>query len=304
MKTQDKEELQYKQTDRENDQDGMIAARLREKLIAIMKSYNLLDIDGEQQNKYGKPEKFDKYSKDKADYHNNKVGTFKDKKLNRLWDKAEMAGFTPDELVDLKKEFAHYEEKLEIYYKLYDDLDQKIKDRSRSKFFFCCDCHSSTNYASSSAYLNRLLSVQIRLTMTNSTFSTRLCQTTSRKTHTRNICPMPMSYAKSIVISKTHSMAWNWKRKAADAESSLSPRCSICGIKHRTTISPRKNFPHSKKSSSISNRGYWNWATCMPTMSSARTNIRCVEKNPHSLSRVMLWTLSKRRLLIFLYFGQ
>lgn len=137
MKTQDKEELQYKQTDREVDQDGMIAARLREKLVAIMRSYNLLDSGADQQNKFGKPDKHDKYSKDKADYYsNNKVGTFKDKKLNRLWDKAEVAGFTPAELDDLKKEFAHYEQKLEIYYKLYDDLDQKIKDRSRSKWLF------------------------------------------------------------------------------------------------------------------------------------------------------------------------
>lgn len=132
MKTQDKEELQYKQSERENDQDGMIAARLREKFVGIMKSYNLLDFDSER-NKYGKTEKFDKYSKDKHEYYNNKVGIFKDKKLNKLWDKAEMAGFTTDELDNLKKEFTHYEEKLEIYYKLFDDLDEKIKDRSQSE---------------------------------------------------------------------------------------------------------------------------------------------------------------------------
>lgn len=135
MKILDKEEIQYKQNDRQSDSDGLIAAQLREKLIGIMRSYNLLDHDNDR-NKYGKPEKYEKYGKEKkSDYYNNKVGTFKDKKLNRLWDKAEIAGFTPDELDSLKKEFTHYEEKLEVYYKIFDDLDEKIKDRSLSKFY-------------------------------------------------------------------------------------------------------------------------------------------------------------------------
>lgn len=135
MKIVDKEEIQYKQADRQTDSDGVIAAQLREKLIGIMRSYNLLDYDNDH-NKYGKAEKYEKYGKDKkSDYYNNKVGTFKDKKLNRLWDKAEVAGFTPDELDNLKKEFTHYEQKLEVYYKIFDDLDEKIKDRSLSKYF-------------------------------------------------------------------------------------------------------------------------------------------------------------------------
>lgn len=133
MKTQDKEEIQYKQNTKETDQDGSLAAKLRDKLIGIMKAYNLLDYSDHDKN--GKPGKYDKYSKDRNDMYANKVATFKDKKLNKLWNKAEMAGFTADELTNLKKEFAHYEEKVDLYYKLYDDLDQKIKNRYESKRF-------------------------------------------------------------------------------------------------------------------------------------------------------------------------
>lgn len=132
MKIQDKEELQYKQNARETDSDGSMATKLREKMIGIMKAYNLLD-SSDHDNKYSKSDKHDKYSKDRGDYHLNKVATFKDKKLNKLWNKAEMAGFTADELASLKTEFAHYEEKVDLYYKLLDDLDQKIKNRYESK---------------------------------------------------------------------------------------------------------------------------------------------------------------------------
>lgn len=132
MKTQDKEEIQYKQNDRANDNEGTGAAKLREKLIGIMKAYNLLDYS-DHDSKYEKPGKYDKYSKDRGDQYANKIGTFKDKKLNKLWNKAEMAGFTADELSELKKEFAHYDEKVEMYYKLLDNLDEQIKKRYESK---------------------------------------------------------------------------------------------------------------------------------------------------------------------------
>lgn len=134
MKTQDKEEIQYKQNSRENDKDGTQAAKLREKLIGIMKAYNLLDYSDNDKNI--KPGKHDKYSKDRSDYYANKISTFKDKKLNKLWHRAEMAGFTVDELNELKKEFVHYDEKVEMYYKLLDDIDETIKKRYESKLIY------------------------------------------------------------------------------------------------------------------------------------------------------------------------
>lgn len=130
MKIQDKEELQYKQNNKGNDKDGM--AKLREKLSGIMKNYNLLELEDDN-NKYAKPVKHDKYVKDKHDKHNNKVGIFNDKRLNRLWNKAEYAGFTAEELEELKKEFNLYQDKVDNYYNA---LDEKIKDRYDSKSFF------------------------------------------------------------------------------------------------------------------------------------------------------------------------
>ncbi|XP_031640987.1 alpha-2-macroglobulin receptor-associated protein [Contarinia nasturtii] len=121
MKTQDKEEIQYKQNSKDNDKDGSQAAKLRKKLIGIMRAYNLLEYGDHDKNI--KPGKYDKH------YDNNKVSTFKDKKLNKLWNKAEMAGFTVDELNELKKEFSHYDEKVEMYYKLLDNIDETIKKR-------------------------------------------------------------------------------------------------------------------------------------------------------------------------------
>ena len=43
---------------------------------------------------------------------------FKDKKLNRLWDKAEKAGLNEEELIALKQEFRHHQEKLDQYHDL------------------------------------------------------------------------------------------------------------------------------------------------------------------------------------------
>lgn len=132
MKIQDKEELQYKQNNKGNDKDGTIAAKLREKLSGIMKNYNLLEMEDDN-NKYGKPEKYDKYIKDKHENHKNKVGIFNDKRLNQLWNKAEYAGFTAEELEELRKEFSNYQDKVDNYYNA---LDEKIQNRYHSKTFF------------------------------------------------------------------------------------------------------------------------------------------------------------------------
>lgn len=143
MKIQDKEELQYKQNNKGNDKDGTIAAKLREKLSGIMKNYNLLELEDDS-HKYGKPVKHDKYIKDKYENHNNKVGLFNDKRLNRLWNKAEYAGFTAEELEDLKKEFSHYQDKVDNYYNA---LDEKIKNRYESKAFHkMLTCNDRTNH--------------------------------------------------------------------------------------------------------------------------------------------------------------
>lgn len=139
LKIQDKEELEWKQIHAETDKDGLKAANLRTKLIGIMNKYDLL-------------EKFDEYHKEnqkpksKDDQYKRK-GLFKDKKLNALWSKAETSGFSPEELTALRKEFDHYQEKIDLYYNLVDNLDRTIKDKYESKYVAMWRALSSFTYA-------------------------------------------------------------------------------------------------------------------------------------------------------------
>lgn len=119
---QDKEEIQYKQYNAEKDKDGKLAAALRNKLIDIMKNYNLFD-----EEEYKK--------KDSQNYKNRSL--FKDKKLNKLWERAEVAGLSADELNELKEEFDHYQNKVDLYYSLLDSLDETSKNRQTSKHNIC-----------------------------------------------------------------------------------------------------------------------------------------------------------------------
>uniref|UniRef100_A0A1L8DJH6 Putative alpha 2-macroglobulin receptor-associated protein n=1 Tax=Nyssomyia neivai TaxID=330878 RepID=A0A1L8DJH6_9DIPT len=120
LKIQDKEELAWKQLSGQNkDKDGLNEAELRKKLIGIMSTYGLLEHFDDAQN----PEKTKSYTTyhGTVDSYKNK-SLFKDKKLNRLWEKAEVAGFTPEEMKALKEEFMHHQEKVDLYYELLDDV--------------------------------------------------------------------------------------------------------------------------------------------------------------------------------------
>lgn len=128
MKLQDKEELQYKQYNAEKDKGGIMAKKLRAKLVEIMKSYGLLEFeesidDQSQSNNRNSP----------SDAYKNK-SQFKDKKLNKLWEKAELAGLSADELNTLKEEFNHYQTKVDEYYELLNSLDEATDNRHASKF--------------------------------------------------------------------------------------------------------------------------------------------------------------------------
>ena len=52
---------------------------------------------------------------------------FKDKKLERLWQKAHKVGLEEEELILLKKEFQHHQEKLDQFHQL-KELQAKTKD--------------------------------------------------------------------------------------------------------------------------------------------------------------------------------
>lgn len=96
-----------------------------------MTNYDLLEHFGEESDDR---QKFKEPKKNKAENYRNK-SLFKDKKLNNLWDKAETAGFAAAELQELKKEFGHYQEKLDLYYSLVDSLDDTIKEQYGSMVY-------------------------------------------------------------------------------------------------------------------------------------------------------------------------
>ncbi|XP_050070274.1 alpha-2-macroglobulin receptor-associated protein [Anopheles maculipalpis] len=120
LKLHDKEEITYKQL-KEKDKDGLKEAELRNKLVTIMSTYGLLEHFDDTQD----PEKYKMYKANeggtKKDTYKNK-SLFKDKKLNKLWDKAETAGFTKEELDALREEFDHHQAKIDVYYSLLERL--------------------------------------------------------------------------------------------------------------------------------------------------------------------------------------
>lgn len=131
LKLHDKEEITWKHLRAEGkDKDGMKEAELRKKLMNIMSMYNLLDqsehVDDPNKTRPFKP------LNEASDKHINK-SLFKDKKLNKLWQKAETAGFTPEELLALREEFDHHEDKIEQYYALLHDVKGNPDDPEESK---------------------------------------------------------------------------------------------------------------------------------------------------------------------------
>ncbi|CAH0553413.1 unnamed protein product [Brassicogethes aeneus] len=120
LQLHDKEEITWKHLRAEGkDKDGLKEAELRKKLLAIMANYELSDQTEDVHN----PEKVKPYRplNEAGDKHINK-SLFKDKKLNKLWLKAEIAGFTAEELQALKEEFDHHQDKIDQYYSLLDDV--------------------------------------------------------------------------------------------------------------------------------------------------------------------------------------
>lgn len=131
LKIHDKEEITWKQLSSQvKDKDGIKENELRQKLIGIMSSYDLLEhFDDTQDVEKTKPYKI---FHDPEERHKNK-SLFKDKKLNRLWEKAELSGFTADELKSLKQEFEHHQDKVDVYYSLLENVGTMDTDKHESR---------------------------------------------------------------------------------------------------------------------------------------------------------------------------
>ena len=123
LKVQDKDELTLKKLRGEgSDKDGSKEAEVRKKFNSIMLSYGL----------GGTPDNTDSpQTPAKA--------LFKDKKLQRLWDKAEQAGLVGEELIALQEEFKHHQRKVDEYNTLlelvgdrdskrYNEIKKELKD--------------------------------------------------------------------------------------------------------------------------------------------------------------------------------
>lgn len=142
LKIHDKEELNWKQSQGQHkDKEGLKEAELRKKLIGIMSTYDLLQHFDETQD----PEAVKQHSPFEGSVKNyENKSLFKDKKLNRLWEKAEVAGFTPEEMSLLKSEFFHHQEKLDLYYNLLDGVT-KPTQRNAAKNAVDEDEHEAYN---------------------------------------------------------------------------------------------------------------------------------------------------------------
>lgn len=120
LKIHDKEELAYKHFKSDGkDPNGEEEARLRKKLIGIMSTYGLLEHFSDTEN----PDLLRKHKalNDGSNYVAKDI--FKDQRLNKLWAKAEMAGFTHEELEALKEEFQHHQDKVDEYMSLLQDVE-------------------------------------------------------------------------------------------------------------------------------------------------------------------------------------
>lgn len=151
LKVQDKEELQLKRLKADNlDKDGMKEAELRKKLGGIIERYGLDD-------GFDKEVPSSDFNKITSSTQNTNI--FKDKKLNKLWLKAETAGFSGNfysafliaaendsfliieaELKMLKDEFIHHQEKVLQFYSLLEEHNsKKIKEDSKMlQFLLIC----------------------------------------------------------------------------------------------------------------------------------------------------------------------
>ncbi|KAK8399795.1 hypothetical protein O3P69_003668 [Scylla paramamosain] len=125
LKVQDKEELTLKKLKADGlDKDGLKEADLRMKLKNIMEKFSL-NADLREDNRPGPGNEV--YMNEVKEQDILKA-IFKDKKLNKLWLKAEASGFTEVELKALKEEFQHHQDKVDEYYALVRETAQKQQD--------------------------------------------------------------------------------------------------------------------------------------------------------------------------------
>jgi len=114
LKLQDKSELTLKRVRSEGgDKDGSMENEVRKKFNSILVTFGLGGTPEDNAPGSSQPQS---------------KTLFKDKKLQRLWEKAELAGIHGDELATLQDEFKHHQRKVDEYNAL---LEMTDKDNKR-----------------------------------------------------------------------------------------------------------------------------------------------------------------------------
>ncbi|GIY95389.1 alpha-2-macroglobulin receptor-associated protein [Caerostris extrusa] len=124
LKFQDKEELNLKKKKSEGfDKEGLKEGLVLSSFKAILEKYNL-------QNEFKALQDAALLSSPQPEVSKDAYvkSVFKDKKLNKLWLKAEQLGFPEDQLKTLKEEFQHHQNKIDQYYQMINQLHTKDSD--------------------------------------------------------------------------------------------------------------------------------------------------------------------------------
>ncbi|KAI0213575.1 Alpha-2-macroglobulin receptor-associated protein [Lamellibrachia satsuma] len=134
LKIQDKLELDAKRKKAEGfDESGEHEAMVRNRLHDILRRFGVEHNkipDGQLHNS----DENDVWLKDPADIH--REGLKVDKKLGKLWKKAQKTGFTDEELLTLKTEFIHHQQKLDEFDELRNEINalEDISENSLERF--------------------------------------------------------------------------------------------------------------------------------------------------------------------------
>lgn len=131
LKEQDKDEIKVKKIKAEGQDKGTKASEVRRRFALLLSRYNLQNVFTSQDDDEdsGKDNQVVGGLKDAGVWDKQ---IFKDKKLDRLWQKAQQQYFDDDEMTLLKEEFRKYESRLSDYDSQVERValeEQKIRDK-------------------------------------------------------------------------------------------------------------------------------------------------------------------------------
>lgn len=137
----EEDELSLKKMRAHNqDKDGLHEAVVRRKLLAIMTKYaldryyddihpNIKDEHNNKQDNLAKVKSTPAADHDKAHLK----AVFRDKRLDKLWKKAEQIGFSQEELMVLHDEFQHQQDKLDEHYEIMNNIEEEIEKKMKQR---------------------------------------------------------------------------------------------------------------------------------------------------------------------------